>query len=92
MDNPDTGNIGHTRHRTKTIQRYWQHWAHKTQDEDNPEILTTLGTHDTGRKQTNKYTLEKTGVIKNEQSRDTGNIGCTRNRTKTNKQINLREN
>jgi hypothetical protein len=30
----DTGNIGYTRHRTKTIQRYWQHWVHKTQDED----------------------------------------------------------
>ena len=30
----DTDNIGHTRHRTKTIQRHWQHWAHKTQDED----------------------------------------------------------
>jgi hypothetical protein len=112
-----------------------------------------LGTHDTGRKQTNKYTLEKTegaikneqsrdlcrvypmlpvslgcsflitpsvfsnvylfvcfrpvscvpnvasvsglkteGVIKNEESRDTDNIGYTRHRTKTNKQINVREN
>jgi hypothetical protein len=30
----DNGNIGHTRHRTKTIQRQWQHWAHKTQDEE----------------------------------------------------------
>ena len=28
----DTDNIGHTRHRTKTIQRHRQHWAHKTQD------------------------------------------------------------
>ena len=26
----DTGNIGYTRHRTTTIQRHWQHWAHKT--------------------------------------------------------------
>jgi hypothetical protein len=30
----DTGNIGNTRHRTKTIQRHWQHWEHKTQDKD----------------------------------------------------------
>jgi hypothetical protein len=30
----DNGNIGHTRHRKKTIQRQWQHWAHKTQDEE----------------------------------------------------------
>ena len=40
----DTGNIGYTRHRTKTnktrgnqewtIQRNWQHWVHKTQGED----------------------------------------------------------
>ena len=59
---------------------------------NNAETLATLGTHDTGRKQTNKYTLEKTDVIKNEQSRDTGNIGCTRHRTKTNKPINVREN
>jgi len=34
-----------------------------------------------------KYTLEKKieGSIKNEQSRDTGNIGYTRHRTKTKK-------
>ena len=30
----ETGNIGYTRHRTKTIQRNWQHWVHKTQDKD----------------------------------------------------------
>jgi hypothetical protein len=41
----DTGNIGYTRHMTKvrenqrsnqecTVQRHWQHWVHKTQDED----------------------------------------------------------
>ena len=26
----DTVNTGSTRHRTKTIQRHWQHWEHKT--------------------------------------------------------------
>ena len=32
----------------KTIQRHWQQWAHKTQDEDNPETLSTMvhKTHD----------------------------------------------
>jgi uncharacterized protein YhhL (DUF1145 family) len=63
----DTDNIGYTRHRTKTIHRHRQHWVHKTQDEDNPETLTTLGTPDTGRRQ----------------SRDTDNIGYTRHRTPT---------
>jgi hypothetical protein len=95
----ETGNIGNTRHKMKTnktrgnqewtIQRNWQHWVHKTQGEDkqnkrqsrmdNPEKLATLGTQDTGRRQT------KQGAIKNRQSRETGNIGNTRHRTKTNK-------
>jgi hypothetical protein len=43
----------------------------------NPETLVTLGAQDTGQR------LEKTqGQIKNGQSRDTGNIGYTRYRTK----------
>jgi hypothetical protein len=63
----DTDNIGHTRHRAKTIQRHIQHWAHKTQDKDNPETQTTLGTQDTGPRQ----------------FRDTDNTGHTRHRTKT---------
>jgi hypothetical protein len=64
-------------------------WVHKRQYEDkqnkgqsrmdNPETLATLDTQDTGRRQT------KQGAIKNRQSRDTGNIGHTRHRTKTNK-------
>ena len=62
----DTGSIGYTRHRTKTIQRHWQHWIHKTQDEENPETLVALDTQDTGRRQ----------------SRDTGSIGYIRHRTK----------
>jgi hypothetical protein len=56
----DTGNIGNTRHRAKTIQRHWQHWEHKTQDKDNTETLARLGTQDTGQRQ----------------YRDTGKIGC----------------
>jgi hypothetical protein len=43
----NTGNIWHTRHRTKTIQRHWQHLAHKTQDKDNTKTLATFGTQDT---------------------------------------------
>jgi hypothetical protein len=39
---------------------------------NNPEIMATLGTQDTE-------------AIKNEQSRDNGNIGYTRHKTKTNK-------
>ena len=46
---------------------------------DNPETLVTLATQDTGRRQT------KQGAIKNGQSRETGNIGYTGHRTKTNK-------
>jgi hypothetical protein len=51
---------------------------------DNPETQVTPSTQDTGRKKT----LENTeGAIKNGQSRDTGNAGYTRHRTK----INVRE-
>jgi hypothetical protein len=46
---------------------------------DNPEKLATLGIQDTGQRQA------KQGAIKNGQSRETGNIGYTRHRTKTNK-------
>ena len=43
----------------------------------NPETLVTLVKQDTGQR------LEKTqGKIKNGQSRNTGNIGCTRHMTK----------
>jgi hypothetical protein len=31
-------------------QRHWQYWVHKTQDEDNPETLATLGSQSTGRR------------------------------------------
>ena len=86
----DTGNIRHTRHRTKTIQRHWQHWVyktktiqrhwqhwvHKTQDEDNPETLTTFGTQDTGRRhnKTNN-TTQKTKMKSN--TDPTKNLGWT---------------
>jgi hypothetical protein len=53
-----------------TIQRNWQRWVHKTQDEGKQNIET----------------LEKTeGAIKNGQFRETDNIGYIRHRTKTNK-------
>jgi hypothetical protein len=44
----DTQNSGHTRHRTKTNKK--QQWAHKTQDKDKQK--TTVGTQDTGQRQT----------------------------------------
>jgi hypothetical protein len=69
----DTGNIGYTRNGTKTKQNKGQSRI------DNLETLATLDTQETGRRQT------KQGAIKNGQSRDTGNIGYTRNGTKTNK-------
>ena len=48
-----------------TIQRHWQHWAHKTQDKgwrkpkgwlkmDDSETHVILGTQDTGQRQVNK--------------------------------------
>ena len=46
---------------------------------DNPEKLATFGTQNTGRRQTKQRGNE------NGQSRETGNIGYTRHRTKTNK-------
>ena len=48
---------------------------------DNPETLATLGTQDTER----RHIRDNQRAIKNGQSRDTGNIGYTRHRTKTNK-------
>jgi hypothetical protein len=63
----ETGSIGYTKHRTKTIQGNWLHWVHKTQNKDNPGKLAALGTQDTEQRQ----------------SRETGSIGYTRHRTKT---------
>ena len=49
---------------------------------DNPETLVALGTQDTVHTVVIKKTLEKTeGVIRNGQSRNTDNIGYTRDRT-----------
>ena len=56
--------------------------SHKIQDKDNPETLVTLVTEDTGQRLQRHVTLftQDTGQ---RQSRDTGNIGHTRHRTKT---------
>ena len=47
---------------------------------DNPETLATLDTQNTG-----QINEKIEAAIKNGQSRDTGNIGYTRHRTKANK-------
>ena len=74
MDNRDTGNIGHTRHRRKTNKTEGanQEWT--------TETLVILGTQDTEGSQ-----IKQKVQIKNGQHRDTGNIGHTRHRRKTNK-------
>jgi ribosomal protein L33 len=92
--------------RRQTIQRNWQHWIHKTQDEgkqsretgnigytrhktkvNNPEKLATLDTQDTRRMQTIQrnwqHWVHKT-QDEGKQSRETGNIGYTRHKTKAN--------
>ena len=60
----DTGNIGYTRHRTKTNKTR----GNPSIDED-LETLATLGTQDTGRRQT------KQGAIKYRRSTKTNKTG-----------------
>jgi hypothetical protein len=54
---------------------------------DNPETQATLGTQDTGQRQTKQQTQHRKlkGTIKNGQSRDTGNIGNKIQKTNKNK-------
>jgi hypothetical protein len=48
-------------------QSQWQHWTHKTQDEDKPKTMATLDTQDPGRRQTkdNGNEIEKQTKITN---------------------------
>ena len=71
MDNPDTGNIGNTRHGTKV--------------RENQRVIKNEQSRDTGNIENTRYgtkVRENPRAIKNGQSRDTGNIGNTRYGTK----------
>jgi hypothetical protein len=73
----DTVNTGHTRYRMKTHNR---------------ETLSTLGTQETGRRQTIEWPCQHWVHKKQDedkQSSDTVNTGHTRNRTKTNNRVTL---
>jgi flagellar biosynthesis/type III secretory pathway chaperone len=75
----DIGNIWLARHRTKTIQRHWQHLTDKAQDDDNPEKLATFYRHDIEPRQSRDIGNN----WQTRQSRDIGNIWQKRHRTKT---------
>jgi len=69
-------NVGENRRVNQewAIQRHWQHWAHRTQD--NPETLVTLGTQDTGQRQTkHNNTTHRTKTMNNMDP--TKQRGCT---------------
>jgi hypothetical protein len=72
--------------RRQTIQRNWQHWVHKTQDEDKQSRETgNIGytKHKTKTIQRNwQHWVHKT-QDEHKQSRETGNIGYTKHKTKT---------
>ena len=74
------------KNKTKTIQRNWHQWVHKTQDEDkqnkdNLEKLAPLGKQDTRR-----------GPTEQRQSRETGTIWYTRHMTKKNRTKTIQRN
>ena len=57
----DIGNSRHTRHRTKTNKTNKRQRKPKGQSRlDNPQTLTTVGTHDTGRNKQNIQTQHNT--------------------------------
>ena len=73
LDKQDTGllNVGEHRKNNQEwkIQRHWQHWAHKSQDEDNQTK---------NKANENTKTIQKTTKDYNP---DTGSTGQTRHRT-----------
>jgi hypothetical protein len=103
----DIVNIGYTRHRTETNKQktqhidtvnigYTRHRIKANKQNHNTEILSTLGTTDTGQRQINKNTIQRycqhwvhqtqdKDKQTKTQHRDTVNIGYTRHRIKTNK-------
>ena len=78
MDNLETlATLGHTRHRTKTIQRHWQHRGiqdtGRRQSRDTGNIGHTGHRTKTIQRHWQHWGIQDTG---RRQSRDTGNIGA----------------
>ena len=59
----DTGNIGYTRHKTKTIQRHWQHWVHKKKNKTKTQHRDTGNTGYTRRKTKLKHNTETPATL-----------------------------
>ena len=88
MDNPETlATLGTHNTEKWTVQKYWQHWLHTTQENGQSRNTGNIG-YTRHRIDCSKETLEKTeDVIKNLQSIDTDSITHTRQRSMTNYKI-----